>query len=331
MKCLLCLLLTGLLPLFSFAPPKAPDVLSPKEKRQYALGLLQAYNPEGWYIIKMVDTLAHNNAFDRYAEGHTESAVRDALGTMVHESHHGYSALMAWRLQPRQMDKFACPYIGEGEHQLMPFTAVFPTEEMGKTVPAHLRTQRFRTYVYNPGEKIKLSSNVLGIYGLLDEWVAYYHGTVTDVNMYRWYQDNTAGTANDWYAYFSTVGSVINAHVEFKFFCLAYLAYAQKHKPAVYKEIMQNEDFIRVFLHVNRQYGNLVRSYAGIKKNILANLRAKGVKVAEDNEWIYLNRQAVGNFADEYKMLETELKKPAYQTVLTHIQASAKPAQPSHE
>jgi hypothetical protein len=69
MKSLLCLLLTGLLPLFSFAPNKATNVLSPKEKRQYALGLLQEYNPEGWYIIKMVDTLAHNNAFDRYAKG----------------------------------------------------------------------------------------------------------------------------------------------------------------------------------------------------------------------------------------------------------------------
>ena len=94
---------------------------------------------------------------------------------------------------------------------------------------------------------------------------------------------------------------------------------------------MQNEEFIRVFLHVNRQYSNLVKSYGGIKKNILANLRTKGVTVGEDNEWIYLNRQAVGNFANEYKMLDAELKKPAYQAVLSQIQASAKPAQPSHE
>ncbi len=324
MKSLLCLLLTGLFPLFSFAP--TPGILTPKEKRQYALALLQEYNPEGQYIIRMVDTLAFNNAFDRYAEGHTEHAVRDALGTMVHESHHGYSALMAWRLRPKEMDKFACPYLGDGEHVLMPFTNVFPTEEMGKTIPARLRTQRFKTYVYNPGGKIQLSSNLLGIYGLLDEWIAYYHGTVTDVNMYRWYQDHTEGTTNDWYRYFSTVGSVINAHVEFKFFCLSYLLYAQKNKPAVYREIMANEAFVRTFLYVNRQYSNLIRSYGGIKKNILSNLRSKGVTVSEDDEWIYLSRQAVGNFASEYKMLESELKKPAYQTLLGEIQASAKPA-----
>jgi hypothetical protein len=147
--------------------------------------------------------------------------------------------------------------------------------------------------------------------------------------MYRWYQENTPGAVRDWYAYFSTVGSVINAHVEFKFFCLSYLAYAQKHKPAVYKEIMQNDEFIRVFLHVNRQYGNLVKSYGNIKKNILSNLRSNGATVGEDDEWIYLNRQAVGNFASEYKMLDNELKKPAYQTILANIQAAAKPAQSS--
>ncbi len=328
MNRLICLLLSGILfPLVAFIP--ASVELTPKEKRQYALALLQEYDPEGWSIIKKVDTLAFNNAFDRYADGNTEAHVREAVGTMVHECHHGYSALMAWRLKPNNIDQYACAYLGEGKYQLIKFTPVFPTEEMGKTIPAHLRTLRFATYIYNPKEKIRLSSNTYGIYGLLDEYIAYYHGTVADVNMHRWYQEHTNGTTNDWYAYFSTVGSVINAHVEFKFYCLAYLLYAQKHKPEVYKAIIRNEDFVNVFLRTDREYGNLIKSYAGIKSKILNNLKAKGAKIGEDNEWIYLNRQAVGNFVNEYKALENELKKPAYQTMMQTLQASAKPAKSS--
>lgn len=296
--------------------------LSPAQKRQYALDLLKEYDPEGHYVITQVNSISRVNPFDRYAEGNRAEHVREALGTMVHELNHGYSALMAWKLRPKEPDSFFCYYMGGTTYTLVQRTPVFPTEEMGKTIAKNLQTFRFETYVYNPDEKIKLTSSVLGIYGLLDEWVAYYHGTVTDVNMHKWYLTNTKGTIRDWYNYFSNVGSVITAYVEFKFFCLAYLAYAQQHYPELYRRIMENQAFVDVFLTVDERYQALVNQYGQIKDGILDSLRKKGVKVSEDDEWIVMNGQGVGNFTKEFKLLEKEIGKPVYQEIMQALQTS---------
>src|SRR3712207_1382944 len=87
---------------------QAQAVLSFPQKRQYALDLLKEYDPDGWYVVNKMNELAYNNNFDRYADGHTKSSVRNALGTIVHELNHGYSALMAWKIRPKERDKYAC-------------------------------------------------------------------------------------------------------------------------------------------------------------------------------------------------------------------------------
>lgn len=300
----------------------AQTELDPSQKKQYALEILQEIDPEGWYIVNKVNNLAANNHFDRYIRGNQKQDIRDALGTIVHELNHGYSALMAWKLRPRELDKFLCYYISDTTHVLVKRTTIFPTEEMGKTINKNLQTFRFDTYVYKAGEPIRITSNTLGIYGLLDEWIAYYHGTKTDVNMYKWYQKNTKGTVKDWYNYFSTVGSVINAYIEFKFYCLSYLLFARQHKPIIYKNILENHSFVEVFLTIDKLYGDLVRKYVDVKSEILQGLKDKGVTVNEDNEWIVMNGQGVGNFVKEYKVLENEIKKPHYQEMLQMLKAS---------
>lgn len=302
---------------------KAQTILSIPQKKQYALEVLKKYDPEGWYVVNKVTSLAVNNNFDRYAEENTRKGVRETLGTVVHELNHGYSALMAWKLRYRERDQYSCYYIGDSTHILVKHTPVFLTEEIGKYIRSELHTFRFDTYIYNPKEKIKITSNTQGIYGLLDEWNSYYHGTKTDVYMYKWYEENTKGTPEDWRNYFSTVGSVINAYVEFKFYCLAYLLYAKKNKPDIYQGIINNKEFIATFLTVNEKYGNLVDDYLQIKRNILKTLQSKGAKVSEDEEWIFINGEGTGNFINEYKILKREINLPQYQEILTNLQLIA--------
>jgi hypothetical protein len=217
-------------------------MLSVSQKKQYALEMLQKYDPEGWYVVNKVTELAINNHFDRYAGENTRKSVRETLGTIVHELNHGYSALMAWKLKYRDRDQYSCYYMGDSTHILVKHTPVFFTEEIGSYIRKELHTFRFDTYVFNPKEKIKITSNTQGIYGLLDEWNSYYHGTKTDVYMYKWYEENTNNTVQEWRNYFSTVGSVINAYIEFKFYCLTYLLYAQKNKPEIYQGIINNKE-----------------------------------------------------------------------------------------
>ncbi|MCU0355409.1 MAG: hypothetical protein MUD08_16975 [Cytophagales bacterium] len=309
---------------FSFVSASAQQQLNPKEKRAYAVRLLQKYNPAGWHILRQVDSMAYRHPYDQYAEGNTEYDVRNALGTIVHEMNHGYSALLAWKLRPKDSKNHICYYLGGEEYQLVKYTPVFPTDKMGRNIPKNLRTFRFDTYIFNPKEKITLASNELGIYGLMDEWVAYYHGTLTDVNMHCWYRENTPGNAEDWYDYFQNVCSAINAHQEFKFFCLSYLIYAQKNHPAEYRAMMQNHGLVQTFVQINEMFGQLLGNYEIIKEQVFAELRAKGVKIKEDDEWIYLNRFGAGNYLSEYKLLAKELQKPAYQQMLQSLKTANK-------
>jgi hypothetical protein len=309
--------------LVSVSALKAQTILSIPQKKQYALELLKKYDPEGWYVVNKVTRLSINNNFDRYAEENTRKSVRESLGTVVHEVNHGYSALMAWRLRYKERDQYSCYYTGDSTYILVKHTPVFLTEEIGKYIRPELHTFRFDTYIYNSNEKIKITSNTQGIYGLLDEWNSYYHGTKTDVNMHKWYEENTKGTPEDWRNYFSTVGSVINAYIEFKFYCLAYLLYAKENKPEIYQGIINNKEFIHVFLTVNDRYGDLVDEYLQIKKNILKKLQSKGVKVSEDEEWIFINGEGTGNFVNEYKVLQKEINLPAYQEMLANLQLIA--------
>ncbi|MDJ1503419.1 hypothetical protein [Xanthocytophaga agilis] len=302
----------------------AQRTLQPKEKRTYAVELLKKYNPEGWKILRQVDSLAFHHPYDQYVEGNTEFDVRNSLGTIVHEMNHGYASLLAGKLKPKDAQNYMCYYLGSDEYHLVKFTDVFPTEKMGRNIPKNLRTFRFDTYIYNPKESIALASNTLGIYGLMDEWVAYYHGTLTDVNMNCWYEENTPGNAEDWYDYFSNVCSAINAHQEFKFFCLSYLVYAQKYYPQDYKALMQNHELVETFLKVNELFTQLVKKYEKTKEKIFTDLRAKGVKVVEEDEWIYLNRFGAGNYLTEYKLLGKEMQKPAYQQMLQNLKGANK-------
>jgi hypothetical protein len=116
---------------------------------------------------------------------------------------------------------------------------------------------------------------------------------------------------------------VINAYIEFKFYCLAYLLYAKENKPDIYQGIINNKEFVGVFLTVNDRYGDLVEKYWQIKKNVLKKLQSKGVKVSEDEEWIFIDGEGTGNFINEYKLLQKEINMPAYQEMLANLELIA--------
>jgi hypothetical protein len=84
---------------------------------------------------------------------------------------------------------------------------------------------------------------------------------------------------------------------------------------------------VEVFMIVNRNYGKLVEEYLEIKKSILKKLQGKGVKVSEDEEWIFMNGEGTGNFVNEYKILSRELEKPVYKQMLRNIEQQAQASQ----
>jgi len=124
---------------------------------------------------------------------------------------------------------------GWGTHQVKT-KALYDSYEITKILPPKkFSGLRYDTYI--TGSKYN-TSRQYGIYGLLDEYHAYYHGTKISYNMQK------AGLYKD-------LSNEYTSFVEFTLFILKYLEYAEKKYPKIYETTMKDalvlETFIRIY------------------------------------------------------------------------------------
>ena len=68
----------------------------------------------------------------------------------------------------------------------MAITDVFDSIHMTQAIPQELRTVRYTTYL---GDNYQVGSHLEGIYGLLNEYVAYYWGAKAELDLLKLYHD----------------------------------------------------------------------------------------------------------------------------------------------
>jgi len=212
-----------------------------RSKAEQVLYLVKRFSPESHYI------LSQSKNFMRWFQ--TNDILRN-LPTAVHEECHanGMTYLKGGVIQ----NKF---YLGAGKTVTVKYTNVFKSKEMASTIPENLRTFRYNTYI--GGADDYLAANGLGVYGLLDEFAAYYHGTRTAVELFD-YCMTFEQTPDLWFNYISSVSGDYFAYAEFRFYILKYLMYAKQNYPDIYKNIMANKEFKQVFNTIDLNYGQII-------------------------------------------------------------------------
>jgi hypothetical protein len=209
-----------------------------------------------------------DNRFEDYVEGHSGLELIEAFETVIHELLHGYNG------QYREMNSVSF-FTAAKQRVEVPLSEVFSSRELNKFVRKGQQDSVFRYGLYvggkpataerrtesiilNNGEN-DVSSIVLGAYGLLEEYNAYYFGTLATWQLYPWYQETYGQNSPEiWSDYKRTLLGNVTAHHEFRLFIAWYLMYARKAHPDVYAGLMGNQVLRKTFTLLDQQYADLV-------------------------------------------------------------------------
>ncbi|MGD1843279.1 MAG: hypothetical protein ACFB0B_20655 [Thermonemataceae bacterium] len=305
------------------------------DKRNMALTLLKMYDPTSYAMIEEYEAapstyqlgdeiivIEEKESLVKYLEEDNYISVIDGLNQAVHEVAHGYANHMSYKyiqksneLYDWNADHYA--FFINGEVLIVPITETFPAYETRHLFSEELQTFRFPTYIAPSYRNLNTQAN--GIYGLLNELVAYYHGTKAAYEMYHYFDQYSQGTPEDWLVYLANVNSTYYAYLEFKLYIYKYLIYAKAYHPQVYEEVLNNVAFKRTYQLANRHFEKLIQDYFIQKSRIVKQLQKANYKVTEDNEYIIIRGKDYasgrGNFLKTYKTLKKELDKNTYKAI----------------
>ncbi len=253
----------------------APAFNAPATKEN-ALRLTQIYDQDGYYIL----TNAKDSSIDFWLR--TGDSLSDALDTCVHETFHFYVFNNGGFGRGGYTEAI---YIGDGQTIQVPETKVFKTQEWAQSLSAELRTFRYDTYVSSGATA---SSNQDGVYGLLNEFAAYGWGLNNQVALYDYYAEQPF-SRDIWAGYVSGCENNYTAFCEFRFYILGYLDYAYKVHPDIWKQIMNNQDFVNAYCVTERRFENNIARYLASQQLIVALGRSSGHNVRFEGSRVYID------------------------------------------
>ncbi len=184
-------------------------------------------------------------------DGDTTLSFPKELNTLLHESTHHYNKVK-WDYEKEYTHRYM---ITPGHELWARHTKMYRSCEFIAMVPkdAPSRIFRYGTYV---GVGSDVGANEWGIYGLMDEFSAYYNGTRGD-----WIGYQAAKTKNDKKSmeiFESGCLSTYFAWYEFRTFTGWYMTYAKLKYPDIYKVIMENREIAKVFSELDIEFAELV-------------------------------------------------------------------------
>ncbi len=312
--------------------------LSPRET---ILQILKDYSPTGYYIVNQYETAPEEvefkewkwrikkHDFMEFVSGDTIVDLLRSINTVVHETAHSYTLVKTYQLckdrNGKSLPNYDAYYIGNETNITVKKTPIFNTTEIMGSIPESLRTFRFKTYVSDSSDK-NIRSKTHGVYGLLDEYHAYYHGNKAAFDLYPYYRDKMTESPEKWHNYLYGVNSSFAANMEFKFFIIKYLQYAKANYPKFYRAILRNKNFCAAFWAIEKNHAQLARDYFNVKEEIFEMFRKEGYTVSEDDKFFTIGKDNIRvkttNNLESYFLLQRELEKEEYQVILMELETA---------
>jgi len=244
---------------------------SPKSKSEFLRYLAKYHTKNG---IAILDAESDIKNYTIYANGTTHEDMLENFGTVIHESCHGFNFNIGIdRMQKTGFQhQYQGYYISPSVKIAVPQLATYRSTVLNKVVPKSWQKKIFRydTYV---GDGSEVSSQVNGIYGMIDEFVAYYQGTKANIELQSYYESFCDySNVECWTEYLTEPSSSLYAYYEFRLFIAWYLKHAKKNYPKVYQETMGNQALRVVYTLTDRLFANLQKDYFARRTSILEKL-----------------------------------------------------------
>lgn len=195
----------------------------------------------------------------------------DSVGTSVHETAHHYSSLALQFDQSPVAIRYKRAGYGYGRtsyytptmgHRHLLHTRTFPARQIEKVIEdkAVFKNSRYTSYISEASQYHVTQQ--FGIYGLLDEFHAYYYSLMTTNNILQ-QLDKKAREVSLGDNSFTELGNndISLSFLEFKLFILSYFRTAEKYHPAIYKQLTRNGELLDVTLSLHDEFANVYNKF----------------------------------------------------------------------
>lgn len=213
--------------------------------------------------------------FERFVEGSTDDDLLKRFGTCVHESKHMQCSYMedAYEESIGEWGPYQAYIIDDSIRIMTKRTKVYNSHRLNKFVPDSCQKAIFRypDYVGNGILKGWCTAHVYGVFGMLDEQSAYYHGTKSYMELYDYFKAercNGYENAIEWAKYLQKISQTHHAYYEFKLFMSWYLQYAKIEFPHVYDDLMKNTNLRVAFTIQDDRFAALIDDYYKLVNDI---------------------------------------------------------------
>lgn len=251
-------------------------------KSELFLYLAKNYNSNALAILKSSKKYSD---YTHWAHGKSHAEMLRSFGTVIHETCHSYNFNIGG------FDGFGY-YISPDIQIVVSETKVFKSNELDNEIPKEWKKNIFRYKTYIKGElgMGNISSIKNGIYGLMDEFDAYYQDTRASVELFDYYK--TFASYSDpeaWTEYLSNCYSTLYAYYEFRLFMAWYLKYAKQKHTGIYLSISQNKNLKVVYTLINNAYIKTIDQYYKNREFIIDNINDLGIKTASiSDQYLYI-------------------------------------------
>lgn len=252
------------------------------KRAEFYLQVSKKYAPAAFEILKSDE----KRDFLTYADNEvTARGLLTKFNTVVHETCHGYNFHIGLKAAWGSDGYFIAPGITIAAHGGNYFSSTM----LNKVVPKEQQEKIFRYETYVSGA-VNNSATTQGVYGFLDEFASYYHGTRTDFEMLPYFETFCPYTdAKCWVQeYLSSMQSTLYAYYEFRLFIAWYLIYADKNEQKVFNELMTNQNLRVAYTLLDDLYRKLVEDYFSVRSKLITKLVAAGTEISLTDEYIYL-------------------------------------------
>jgi hypothetical protein len=235
-----------------------------ESRKEFYQNILQKY---GNSTLQYLFDSQEDFLFEYYIDGNSEDVLIDNLCTVLHEYAHYYN---------EEDEHGISHFVDENGSILFPYTETFTSDQLNNVVRNGLQDSIYRYHLYvgsknklasghtldkkiNTKEHNQMSSIVSGIYGMFEEFSAYYIGTLTDYCLFGYYRDTYGnGDKEAMHEYIGELSGNTIAFYEFSLFMGWYLQHARSNYPDIYRQIMDNQNFRVAFTIKYNQFQNLV-------------------------------------------------------------------------
>lgn len=291
--------------------------------------LIETYNPQGSLMLERLSKLPKKFKInqstittgstakpEKWLSGNTAEDIRASLNTVIHESSHSFTSYYGYQMLTENTpqdygfgDDYSAFLVSAQDIILVKHTEIFNSNELREDIPKDLRTFRYTPYI---SPKSNLGSQKQGIYGLLDEFNAYYQGNLMSYRLYPIYQELGKNDPSAYQDYIQNMSSDRLAFYEFKYFILAYLSRAKAEYPVIYQAFLDNGPLRETYKQIHNGYQELLNAHDKRLGELMKELNSKGIASYMEDEYFYVENKGVGMNIAEILVLKTALLKPAY-------------------